>query len=213
VSDGHHLMPGMDGPKTLGNAAVQAARLAALRELHVAPLTDFVESLRVRMGTEHQIPFFDPWDGGIEARLLYLLEAPGPRAVRSGFVSQNNPDETAKNFFLLNQEAGIDRRLTVTWNAVPWYIGDGKRIRAARGADLAAGLASLGEMLGLLPRLEVIVFVGRKAASTRERVLGLAPPVRDFEMSHPSPMFVNRAPGNRARILQVMRELRGVLGV
>lgn len=202
----------MDRPKSLGNPQAQAERRAALGEPHVAPLTDFVERLRARMGPEYAVPYFDPWDGGVAARLLYLLEAPGPKAVGSGFVSRNNPDETAKNFFLLNQEAGIDRRLTVTWNAVPWYIGDGRRIRAARGADLAAGLASLGELLGLLPRLEVVVFVGRKAASLRERVLELAPALRDFEMPHPSPMFVNRAAGNRERICAALREVRAALG-
>jgi hypothetical protein len=65
-----------------------------------------------------------------------LLEAPGGRAVGSGFVSRNNPDETAKNFFLLNQEAGLPRSRTVTWNVVPWYVGSGEKIRAVTDADI-----------------------------------------------------------------------------
>ena len=72
-----------------------------------------------------------------------LLEAPGPKAVLSGFVSRNNPDGSAKNFFEFNAQAKIPRKLTVTWNVVPWYIGDGKRIRSANRADLQNGILEL----------------------------------------------------------------------
>lgn len=104
------------------------------------------------VGPDYSIPYFDPLDGGTLATLLYLLEAPGPRAVASGFVSRDNPDETAKSFLLLNQEAGIDRRRTVVWNIVPWYLGDGGRIRAAEVGDTTAGAGSLERLFGLLPR-------------------------------------------------------------
>ena len=77
------------------------------------------------MGEDHKIPQFDPLDGGIDAECLFLLEAPGPKAVNSGFVSRNNPDETAKNFFELNVGAGLERSKTITWNVVPWYVGSG----------------------------------------------------------------------------------------
>jgi uracil-DNA glycosylase len=99
--------PTIDVPKLLGVEAARAERRALLWLDHVAPLTAFVETLRTEVGEEFQIPDFDPWDGGVKAEILFLLEAPGPKAVRSGFISRNNPDETAKNFFLLNQEAGI----------------------------------------------------------------------------------------------------------
>lgn len=87
------------------------------------------------VGPQASIPDFDPWDGGVHAQVLFLLEAPGSKAVDSGFVSRNNPDETAKNFFELNRDAGIPRELTVIWNVVPWYIGDGARIRAAKSQE------------------------------------------------------------------------------
>jgi hypothetical protein len=29
------------------------------------------------MGSVYKIPYFDPWDGGTAAEVLYLLEAPG----------------------------------------------------------------------------------------------------------------------------------------
>ena len=152
-----------DRPKLLGDAAAVAARLKEIHAPHIAHLTAFVEALRVEAGPGAQVPYFDPWDGGVGATTLFLLEAPGSRAVRSGFVSRNNPDETAKNFYELCIEAGIDRKKTIIWNAVPWYIGDGKKIRAATSKDLVDGLEPLARLLVLLPKLRVVVLVGRKA--------------------------------------------------
>src|SRR5437660_8308534 len=124
-----------DKPKLLGSPQVCNDRRAQLHEPHIAPLTAFVEEVRRKAGAGAAIPDFDPWDGGVDAEILFLLEAPGPRAVASGFISRNNPDESAKNFFQLNAEAKIPRKRTVTWNVVPWYIGDGKSIRAADRTD------------------------------------------------------------------------------
>ena len=179
-----------------------------MRELqapHIRPLTTFVEELREEAGAGAEIPYFDPWDGGVEARILFLLEAPGPKAVRSGFVSRNNPDETAKNFHELNMEAGIDRKTTIIWNAVPWYIGDGTKIRAATPKDLKDGLKPLPRLLELLPNLRSIVLVGRKAEKATTQLDRNRYTL--FTCPHPSPMFVNRTPENRAKILAVLREL------
>ena len=106
--------PFTDTPKLLADPAACAARSGQLHEPHIAPLTAFVETLRAQVGPHVSIPNFDPWDGGIDAEILYLLEAPGPKAVLSGFISRNNPDETAKNFFELNAEAKVPRKRTVT---------------------------------------------------------------------------------------------------
>lgn len=192
-------------PKLLGVDEAVAARMGELRAPHIAPLTAFVEELRAEAGSGAQVPYFDPWDGGIEATALFLLEAPGRKAVLSGFVSRDNPDETAKNFFELNVEAGIDRKKTVVWNAVPWYIGDGQKIRAATPKDLEAGLRPLPRLLALLPSVDTVVLVGRKAQkAARQFDSGM---YRIFTCPHPSPMFVNRSPGNRGKILDVLRQV------
>lgn len=160
-----------------------------------------------RDGWPPAIPYFDPWDGGVDADVRYILEAPGGEAVRSGFLSRNNPDETAKNFWELNRSAGIPRRRTVTWNVVPWYIGSRTRIRAANGADVKAGSRPLDELLGLLPKLRAVVLIGRKAQRAAGRIARLRPGVRVFRPPHPSPPFVNRAPGNRNGIARVLAEV------
>lgn len=198
--------------KRLRDPIVREQRLASLEQSHVAMLTAFVRSLRGEHGPEYSIPYFDPADGGCVAEILFLLEAPGPQAVRSGFVSRDNPDETARNFLLLCEEAGIDRRRTVCWNVVPWYIGTGERIRAATVQDVASGLQSLGRLLELLPRLSTVVLVGGKAARARGFVVEQRPRVSVVEMPHPSPMFINRSPGNRDRILAVLKRLKPAAG-
>ena len=197
----------------LGDPTLREARRSELVRPHVQPLTRFVKNLRAEVGGQFAVPDFDPWDGGINAELLFLLEAPGPKARESGFVSRNNPDETAKNFFELNCEAGIPRRSTLMWNVVPWYIGTGHRIRAATGTDLEAGLRPLPRLLGLLPHLRVIVLVGRKAERARALASSSHPNASLLVCPHPSPMFVNRAPANREKILAVLRQAAQLVAV
>jgi uracil-DNA glycosylase len=195
-----------DTPKLLGDSGAKAERVGLLREPHIAPLTDYVEKLRIEAGPGAEIPYFDPWDGGIEAVALFLLEAPGAKAVSSGFISRNNPDETAKNMFQLCQAAGIGRKATVLWNVVPWYIGDGKKIRAATPADLENGLKPLPRLLELLPQVKTIVLVGRKAEKARPQICKMKYQV--FVSPHPSPLYVNNAPGNREKILSIFQLVR-----
>jgi uracil-DNA glycosylase len=80
---------------------------------HMAHLTTYVEELRLSTGLDGLIPYFDPLDGGTDARCLFLFEAAGPGAVASGFISRNN-DDSAKNFFDLNRQVRLDRTHTVS---------------------------------------------------------------------------------------------------
>lgn len=195
----------MDRPKLLGESNALALRLSQINEVHIAPLTQFVRRLRQNMDPNAAIPFFDPLDGGVNAEVLFLLEAPGPKAKNSGFVSMNNPDETAKNFFEISREAGINRKRIVIWNTVPWYIGEEGRIRPANTTDIVAGITSLYNLLNLLPKLRAIVLVGKKAQKTEAHIRKIAPYLKVFTSPHPSPMFVNRSPGNRDFLLNRWR--------
>ena len=202
---------GADLPKMLASEQARMQRLQELRLPHIAPLTDFVESLRDEMGAEAGIPYFDPWDGGIEAEVLFLLEAPGPKAVTTSFVSRNNPDETAKNFFELCEAAGLPRKKTVLWNAVPWYIGDGQRIRPATGIDVFEGSKPLRRLLSLLPNLKAVVFVGRKAEMASACINEIRPSLATLVCPHPSPMFINRKPENKEQVLGSLRRVARVV--
>ncbi|HYN35948.1 MAG TPA: uracil-DNA glycosylase [Actinomycetota bacterium] len=179
---------------------------------HIATLTQYVEALRASK-PDALIPFFDPAEAGTGARILLLLEAPGKRAAPphgSGFVSPDNNDQTAQNMWLLLQDAGVDRsRDVVTWNVVPWYIGDGRKIRAAKSDDLHEGREAVQRLLDLLPDLRVVVLLGRKAQASWKR-LKIKPRVATIECPHPSPLVINTTPGARELILSALVEARSL---
>jgi uracil-DNA glycosylase len=193
----------LDQPKLFRDPLAVRARLKQLNEPHIEPVTAFVEALRSEVGTTG-IPYFDPWDGGINAECLFLLEAPGRKA--STFISRNNNDETAKNFFTLNDEAGLSRKRTVTWNIVPWYIGTETKIRAATKRDIEAGEKHLNRLLNLLPKLRAVVLVGLKAQEA-DYLFRLRPSLKVFHSPHFSPLFVNNKPGNRKRLLEILMDV------
>ena len=200
----------MDHAKSLASAEAVAARREALAAEHMLPLVAFAE--RLRGFAPAGVPDFDPLDGGTNAECLFLLEAPGRKAVGSGFISRNNPDETASNFFAVNAEVGLARLRTVTWNAVPWYIGNGQRIRAATGNDLRAAERHLEELFGLLPSLRVVVLVGRKAQRYCAAVAKLAPSVVVLTCPHPSPLSFNGRPERRAEVHACLSQVVALLG-
>ncbi len=192
-----------DQPRLLRNNLAIEARLAQLQEPHVKPLTLFVEALRSEVGSPN-IPYFDPWDGGINAECLFLLEAPSGKAVLSNFISRNNNDKTAENFFILNREAGLSRACTITWNVVPWYIGSETKIRHPNNKDIADGFRHLVHLLELLPKLRAVVLLGRKAEQVKSNFSHLKPELEFFPSPHPSSLYVNRAPDNINHILEIL---------
>jgi len=95
------------------------------------PLEAWVEQLiasRASAGLNAEIPTFDPAEAGTEARVLLLIEAPGPMTNSlnanpgSGLISSDNNDATAENLWRARQAAGLIDR-TLLWNVVPWYLG------------------------------------------------------------------------------------------
>jgi uracil-DNA glycosylase len=133
----HDRFPLSDGSYALALHEERARRRAMLCEPHIAPLATFVRGVRARR-PDDRVPYFDPLDGGTRADALFLLEAPGPKVVESGFVSRDNPDPTARNVRAFLIEAGIERRRVALWNVVPSYIGTGERIRPAQFAWVRA---------------------------------------------------------------------------
>jgi hypothetical protein len=176
-----------DQPRSMRDPAVRKRRVAMLNLPHMLPLKMFAEKLR-RPGFE--VPDFDPADGGVEARALFLFEKPGPMTVTgsrgkrsgSGFISRDNDDPTAEAIFNFMREAEIPRRLTIMWNVIPWWNGT----RAVTTPELQDGESSLSELLHLLPKLKAIMLVGQKAARAKSYCenRGLAV----FTCDHPSPL-------------------------
>jgi uracil-DNA glycosylase len=199
-----------DGSYALSSMDERASRQADLHLPHVAPLTAFVEAIRTERGLGSEIPFFDPRDGGTRAHALFLLEAPGPKAVCSGFISRDNPDPSARNFRALLASAAIPRERTVLWNIVPWYIGTGVKIRVAESIDIEAGVAYLSRLVGLLIGLRAVVLVGRKAQRARDAVSHLTP-ARIFKTLHPSNQVVTCWPERRKELERDLRDVAAFL--
>ena len=105
-------------PYALSFEAERERRAAMLEQSHIKPLIKYLADVKARH-PEKELPYFDPCDGGIGAKTLFLLEAPGPKAVGSTFISRNNPDPTARNLCELLLEANIARADTLIWNIVP----------------------------------------------------------------------------------------------
>ncbi|MEU8522215.1 uracil-DNA glycosylase [Streptomyces sp. NPDC048577] len=210
-------------PRALRDPDALRVRLEAVRtEPAVAPLNDWVEALRGRLGEDESVPWFDPASGGIEARSLLLLEAPGQKSVGaeaalrrtgSGIISADNDDPTAQNCWTLRQEAGLPYELAVHWNIVPWYLGTADRIAAPGRTEIQRAAPFLHEVISMLPALEVVVPMGRKAqagwAAYQERY---APKVHTLPTWHPSPRVFASRPAARQEILDVLRETAGLLG-
>lgn len=181
----------IDEPRSLKSAAAIAARHALLDQPHMAGLREYTAALRVE--GRGAVPECDPLDGGANARLLFLMEKPGPMTdntagaakAGSGFVSRDNDDPTAEAIFRFMRQAGIKRQETLLWNTVPWWNGT----RAIRSAELAAGLERLDHLFCLLPKLTTVIGVGNKAGQTKPLIVARG--LSFYCSAHPSP--INRA--------------------
>ncbi|WP_144760066.1 uracil-DNA glycosylase [Methylobacterium dankookense] len=188
-----------DQPKSLRDQGALAARRALAEAPHIAPIRALARRIAVERAAP--VPDPDPLDGGVAARLLLLLETPGPAIFRTGFVSRDNATGTAANLFRFLAEAGIARADTLIWNAVPWVIhAEGALNRAPRRAELRAAEPYLAPLLDLLPDLAVVVLAGRFAGEARGAIAHLRPVLPAIGVPHPSPTYVCTAPAVPARI-------------
>ena len=157
---------------------------------HMAPLVAYANKLAEQGFSEVQVPHFDPLDGGVYAKVLFLLEKPGPmtatslegKQVGSGFISRDNNDPTAENIFYFMRQAGISREQTIIWNVVPAWNGT----RKITQAEHLEGVNHVRELIALLPKLCAVVMVGSKAIKAKPYLesTGLAL----FCSAHPSPI-------------------------
>jgi len=197
----------LDAPKLLKDSRALAERRVQIRQRppHLADLIDFCDRLRGERDCD--VPSFDPWDGGAAAQVLFLFESPGPAVKNAtGIISRNNPDETAATFFRLSEEAGLDRKLTASWNIVPWYLTADGSPRAPTTSELRDGAAWANKLFALMPRLRYVVLAGRQAEKA-EPFLGAPRGTRVMSMPHPSPSNVNRRPQARVEIRSALRRL------
>ncbi|MBS1857279.1 MAG: uracil-DNA glycosylase [Acidobacteria bacterium] len=197
----------MHRPRSTRDPCVRQQRKQMLHLPHMIKLTEFAADLRNRgLGV---VPDFDPLDGGVGAQILFLFEKPGPMTAEArgglGFISRNNDDPTAEATFNFMAQAGIPRKLTVIWNVVPWW----NDTRKVTGAELAAGVACVRELMAHLPSLASVVMVGTRAARARPFLESTGLVL--FRSPHPSPLVRtgarekwNSIPGEWSKAMSVV---------
>ncbi|GEM49782.1 uracil-DNA glycosylase [Deinococcus cellulosilyticus] len=200
-------------PYALRDPEQVAARLK-MRDLpHIQPLLQWLESRKESLTEQLQtpevhLPLFDPLSGGIHTQVLLLLSDPGNRASAakgSGFISCDNHDQTARNVFTALKESELPRGQVMCWNVVPWHKASQE---PPTRAEVRIGVRELQDLLTLLPELKVVVLHGGMA----QKGWTLLPEevqarYRVFEVGHPSARNYNIRPQERAKQLQVYREV------
>lgn len=151
-------------PRSLRSTEVLEERLSGVLTGPVEALNDWV--LREEAKRNLSIPRFDPADAGTEAKVMFLLESPGPMADAgrgSGIISVDNNDPTAENLWCFRRNASlVDGCLH--WNAVPWYLGsESQGVVTPEPGDVRRGVSMFRALLALLPDLQVVVPMGNAA--------------------------------------------------
>jgi len=201
-------------PKRHRDSDFLAQKQARIWEAHVGPINQFVEQVkkevterRALLGEQERpvvVPYVDPDSGGVMARVLFLLESPaGPAALGSGMLSADNDDETAKNIWTAYRASGLPRTHGLHWNAVPWYVGDGKKNKGVTPADVERGRAYLHQLLDLAPEITVVLALGKPAQSSiagAESDLA-ARGIRVIAAPHPSPISAGVTKGESLRLI------------
>lgn len=199
--------------RTMNDPAVREHRRTLLTAPHHAPLHAYVRTLAGELHAQDlDVPEFDPLGGGVHARILCLLEAPGPKAAArwggSGFISIDNDDPTAHNMFTLTQLAGVPREWFLAWNIVPWYVGTGDSIRPVQQTEITDGREHLRTLMALLPDLQVVVTLGRAAADGWSGLAPAFPQLVTLTTWHPSGQSLNPCPERRAHVLATLNLAR-----
>lgn len=120
-------------------------------------LDKYLEELRNRRtGMFGDIPRFSDKDGRTAAQVLFLFQDPGKSgAAKSGVVDRCNKDPSAASFREAN-EGILNRKRTVSWNAIPWAIQG----TVADKKQLVREWRLIPRLLNALPKVEVVILCG-----------------------------------------------------
>ena len=175
---------------TLRNPKIINQRCRGLYLPHVAPLTMRVQHYHEK-GVD--MPWVDPADGGIYARILILLESPARSELTPRFVSLDNPCPSQQNLSRFLKQARIKRKDIIIWNTMPWITPSGRKISPTK-ENINKGLAIIQSLMPLLKDITVVVLAGSVASQTRKFFEKEYPHMALLSMPHPSPLSLCRSP-------------------
>lgn len=174
---------------------------------HMAPVNALVDRLSDPDGREW-MPYVAPMHGGVDATLLSLTRDPRPATQRrkgSGFVCIENDDPVAEQQWRRFDEARIDLRTVLPWNAYPWYTPN-----TATTAELEAGVNALARLVAVAPALRVVLLQGRVAKEAWRLLLRRFPEtargIKAVPTVHPGRPRAHLTPAQRLERLTSQRE-------
>lgn len=137
-------------------------------ESHVERINRLVDELREEK--RRGMPYVDARYGGIHSEVLFLFQDPGPgtdaNESGSGFLSSQNDDPSAERFLRCLNRVGLTVERVITWNAYPWMM---KREQGITVKHLEEGVDVLVRLFQHLPRLRVVILMGKKAQNCWQR--------------------------------------------
>ncbi|KAF0969887.1 uracil-DNA glycosylase [Gordonia sp. YY1] len=189
-------------------------------EPHVARINKLVDRLRAEH-PERFIPYVAPTYGGENARVLALLQDPGPKTNPenmngSGMLCIENVDGSAERYKMFLAKYGIDVCDIQAWNAFPWYATTSQKYgsdgtASYSPADLDDATQALAELVYRLPRLRAVLLHGLVARDAWARLDALRPNLTEGVVPipswHTSPKVVDPATKSKAQIDRFTGEL------
>ncbi|MBE5469552.1 uracil-DNA glycosylase [Mycobacteroides abscessus] len=146
--------------------AVVDEKMRRIRDPHVKPLNDLADRIADAEGLPHgHVPYVDPDVGGVNARMLVLLDNPSTKAephTGSGLLSPDNNDWTARNIREAYARHGVDHGDVVHWNVAPFPVA-GVKNGGSTAAERARAARWTREVVELLPNLEIVLLLGAAA--------------------------------------------------
>ena len=194
--------------------AVVAEKLSRIREPHVRKLNDLSDRIADAAGLPRgHVPYVDPNQGGVRARVLVLLDNPSTKAeagTGSGLLSLDNNDRTARNCREAYARHSVAWSDVVHWNVVPFPVA-GIKNGGSTVAERARSAQWTREFVVLCPDLEMVLLLGAAARDGWQRA-GID---RDLyvlpgKVPHCSARGLN-SPGGRERFEQAIAYLARAL--
>lgn len=166
------------------------SKLDRIHEPHVQPLNVLAAYWRAEVPGRF-VPWFDPDDAGIHARVIVLLERPAPSTVaqaEAALSSEDNDNASSRAVRAARIESGLQRDQYLRWNVIPWVDPHASRASGDVAVDSARG--ALHALMTELPELRVIIALGSVAVNAVMRYFTLAADpviVPVIGAPHPSP--------------------------
>ena len=165
LSDRYATVFGMPNGRN-ADPAVVASKMARIRNPHVQPLNDLADRIADSVGLPHgHVPYVDPDQGGIGARVLVLLDNPSTKAeagTGSGLLSLDNDDRTARNCREAYARHGVPWSQVVHWNVVPFPVA-GVKNGGSTATERARAVRWTREFVDQCPDLEAVLLLGAAA--------------------------------------------------